>query len=334
MEHGGVGQVGVAAVDLAGSHDGQGRLAAQHGTHLHGRGVGAHEHALGDVEGVLHVAGGMFRRHVEGLEIVEVVFHFRAGSDVEAQLAEDAADLFHHQGGGVQRTAPGGAAGQGGVEALEGLGFAGRFQGGLAGVEQGGEALLDAVGLLTHGGAFRGGQLGHGAHGLGQFALAAQKVHPQFFQFIQRRSPVKTCFEVCNQAFQYSHQIHANSRSRRRRRYGQRDGPDGRTQQRRRDTMSRRHTTTGRMPPGPHAAASGARPILPESPAEKKSAAYPARGKTSRQDMPRTQKSCGVPTTGQPWPFPPPWRSRPCGRRRGRPEPCGSGRCRPCSGRA
>lgn len=41
MEHGGVGQVGVAAVDLAGSHDGQGRLAAQHGTHLHGRGVQA-----------------------------------------------------------------------------------------------------------------------------------------------------------------------------------------------------------------------------------------------------------------------------------------------------
>ena len=58
MEHGGVGQVGVAAVDLAGSHDGQGRLAAQHGTHLHGGGVGAHEHALSDVEGVLHVAGG------------------------------------------------------------------------------------------------------------------------------------------------------------------------------------------------------------------------------------------------------------------------------------
>lgn len=55
--------------------------------------------------------------------------------------------------------------------------------------------------------------------------------------------------------------------------------------------MSRRHMTTGRMPPGLHDdAASGARPILPESPVKKKGAAHPARGKTSRQDMPRTQK--------------------------------------------
>ena len=185
MEHGGMGEVAVAPVDLAGGHHGQRGLAVQHGARLHRGRVGAHEHLVGDVQGVLHVTGRMLRRHVQGLEVVIVDLHFGAGHDLKAKALENLANLFHHQGGGMQGAAPGRTAGNGGVKALEGFGLAPGFQGLFAGVKQIVAALFDAVGRLAHGGALFRLQLGKLAHDLGDSALAAQKVHPQGFQPFQ-----------------------------------------------------------------------------------------------------------------------------------------------------
>ena len=185
VKHGGMGQVRVAAVDLAGGHHGHGRLAGKHGAHLHRRGVGAHEHLFSDVEGVLHVPGRMLGGHVQGLEIVVVDFHFRARGHVKAEALENAADLLHDQRGGMQGAAPGRAARQGGIETRQGLGFAPGFQSAFARLEQGVAAFLDAVGGLSHGRTLSGLELGQPAHDLGETPLAAQKIHPQAFQVFQ-----------------------------------------------------------------------------------------------------------------------------------------------------
>ena len=53
------------------------------------------------VEGVLHVAGRVVRRHVEGLEAVVVVLHLAAVVDLVAHGDEDVLELLAHRGQGV-----------------------------------------------------------------------------------------------------------------------------------------------------------------------------------------------------------------------------------------
>ena len=139
-----------------------------------------------------------------------------------------------------------GAAGQGGIEAFEGLGFEGRFQSALAGVEQGGEALLDAVGLLTHGGAFRGG----GSLAMELMAWASLPLRPRK----STRSPSSSSNEearsrpASRSVTRLSSTVIKSMRIPGAAAGGvtvKRNGPEGRTQQRRRNTMSRRHMTTG-----------------------------------------------------------------------------------------
>ena len=53
------------------------------------------------VERVLHVTGGMARRHVEGLEVVVVVLHLAALVDLVAHGHEDVLQLLAHGGEGM-----------------------------------------------------------------------------------------------------------------------------------------------------------------------------------------------------------------------------------------
>ena len=208
VEHGGVGEVAVAPVNLAGHHYGHGRLARQHGAHLHGRRVGAHEHLVRNVQGVLHVAGGMFRRHIQGLKIVIVYLHFRPGGHIKAQPLEHAADFLHHQGGGVQAAAPGRAARNGRIKTLERGGLAPGFQSGLTLLKQGVAAFFDAVGLLPHGGARLWRKARQLAHDLGNAAFPPQNVHAQGFQRVQVGGLGQTGLQFGNQALQCRNQIH------------------------------------------------------------------------------------------------------------------------------
>ena len=71
-----------------------------HRTHLHGGCVGAEKQRVevpcGDEESVLHVAGGVVRREVEGLEHMVVVLDFGAFRHVVSELAEDIHYLLAH----------------------------------------------------------------------------------------------------------------------------------------------------------------------------------------------------------------------------------------------
>jgi hypothetical protein len=64
-----------------------------------------------DIEGVVHRARRMIRRHVERREVVEILFDLRAVGDIEADRAKDCFDALDRQGDRMQpagaHTAPG-----------------------------------------------------------------------------------------------------------------------------------------------------------------------------------------------------------------------------------
>ena len=117
---GGVGRL--VAVDLAAHHDLEGRLVVHHVANLHGRGVGPQQASVFQPEGVLQVARGVIPRHVERLEVVVLLFHFRPLDHRVAHLAVDADQVVEHAGNGVQPARRQGQARQRHVD-----GFAGKF---------------------------------------------------------------------------------------------------------------------------------------------------------------------------------------------------------------
>ena len=101
----GTGSDGLVAVDASRADDADGRLLGLHHTGLHTRCVGAQNHVLGHVVGmlryeecVLHVAGRMVGSKVHLGEHVQVVFHLRAVGQYEAHAREDVDDLVLHDG--------------------------------------------------------------------------------------------------------------------------------------------------------------------------------------------------------------------------------------------
>ena len=111
----------LVAVHGAGQQDPD-RLGGKspHRPDLAGGGVGSEPHVLADVEGVLHIAGGVMRRNVQHLEIVLVGLYVRRFPDLEAHSLEDAADLFKDGVDRVHAALPPGRARQGGVLSLRG----------------------------------------------------------------------------------------------------------------------------------------------------------------------------------------------------------------------
>ena len=141
---------GVGAEDLARAGDVQGHAAGEHRAGLHRRGVGAHDEVpvrrlpparagAVDVQGVLHLAGGVVDVEVEGVEVEPLVLDLGPLGDLPAHRDEEVGDLLHEglQGvAGAEPLAPGGkrhinglldegarlvGGGQGLVALLEGL---------------------------------------------------------------------------------------------------------------------------------------------------------------------------------------------------------------------
>ena len=96
----------VAPIDAARHDDADRRLVRLHVPNLHRRGVRAEQRApvrrsiAGDwrseIQRVLHVARGMFRRHVEGIEAVPVVLDLGALDGREPHAAEDGFEVVAH----------------------------------------------------------------------------------------------------------------------------------------------------------------------------------------------------------------------------------------------
>ena len=182
VEHGRVGLVPVAAIDAARRNDADRGVALEHGADLDRRRVRTQDfpHALGirlHEEGVLGVARRVPFREVQGVEIVEVIFHVRTFRDGKAPVREDHGEFFHHLGDRVQRAGLFRTHGQRDVDGLRRQGRIerGSFQIGLAGLDGVVQPGLQPVQGRAHHLALFRAHLAQFAHHQRHGALLAQR---------------------------------------------------------------------------------------------------------------------------------------------------------------
>ena len=185
MEHRAVRGVHfVGAVDAAGAHDAERRLARLHRAGLHGRGVGAQHHVILDIERILRVAGGMVFRQVQQLEVERIQLHLRAFRHVEAHAGEHVDHFVLHLVQRMHRARFGEGTRLGHVDGFaRELHFAlGGAQRAAALVDHRADALAGGVDERAHLRALFGAELAHAAQKLRQAALFALKLHAQRLQ--------------------------------------------------------------------------------------------------------------------------------------------------------
>ncbi len=91
----------IGPVHTAGADHTDGGLPGQHGTSLHGAGVGTQHHVVINVEGILSIPGRVILGDVHQFEIVVVKLHFRTFHHFKAHAGEAVDHLVHHQGQGM-----------------------------------------------------------------------------------------------------------------------------------------------------------------------------------------------------------------------------------------
>ena len=170
-----MGRVGVGTEDAAGDQHLNGRLLGIHGADLAAGGLGAEQELIGQVEGILHIAGGVVLRDVQAGEVVVVVLDLRGVRHSKAHAGEDVDDLVGDQRQRMQAADRAGLGGQGDVHGLGGV-----AGGQLGFLHLGGGSIvvrlhlgLQFVDDLAHGGAlFRrnGTQVLHQGRDLAVFA--------------------------------------------------------------------------------------------------------------------------------------------------------------------
>ncbi len=144
----------------------------------------AQEIAAGEPEGVLHVARGVVRRDVEGVEVVVLGFDFGAVENGESERGEDVLDFRLDAADGMQMAAGGRGRGQREIDPLgveAGLGGGG-LEARLAGLERGFETLLDGVQQLAGAGALLGRELAEVLRDLREGALASEDLDADGFE--------------------------------------------------------------------------------------------------------------------------------------------------------
>ncbi len=164
--------------------------------------MGAKDNGVGEVQGVLHVPGGMLGGHVQGLEVVIVGLDLRAGHDVVARPSKtrqmSAVTMFTGwrlpangvRPAGWDRRPP---------ERPRSWPVTGRpaaRRGAWKGPPW-------PVGGLPGLAALIGGQRGQEGHGLGQASLATEIGHPDLFEVLECRGLVEARQALPDQAFQF-----------------------------------------------------------------------------------------------------------------------------------
>ena len=182
VEHRRVRRVVVGAVGAADDDDADRRRLRQHGADLHRRGLRAQHRRrrvarARQVERVVVGARGMVRRDVERAEIHPVGFDVGTIGDRAAHGAEDRGDLLHGAADRMDQAGLARARRQGGIEAFGGQAGVefGVLQRGTAGLDQGGQRVLQPVQRGTALAALLGRGLAEVAQQRGQAAVAAER---------------------------------------------------------------------------------------------------------------------------------------------------------------
>ena len=97
-----MGRVRVRAEHTAGYQHLDRGLFTIHYTDLAAAGLGAQHNVIRDIEGILHIAGGMVLRHIQAGEVVVIVLDLRAFINFKAHAGEYINDLVLDEGDGVQ----------------------------------------------------------------------------------------------------------------------------------------------------------------------------------------------------------------------------------------
>ena len=155
-----------------------------HAAHLHRRSVGAQQVAAFEPKRVLHVARGMLRGNVQGIEVVILVFHLRPVQHGETERSKQLFELPLDARDGVQVAAPRRRSGQGQVEPFSRQTRAGGgpVELAFAEIEFGFQLPLGAVQNLPKGGTLGRRQLADFLLRQGERAFAAEHLYPHRFQ--------------------------------------------------------------------------------------------------------------------------------------------------------
>ena len=172
-----MGGVGIHAVNAPGRNNADGRIFfIQHIADLNRRGVGAQYVAVFHVKGVLHSARRMVGGNIQRLEIVKIVFDFRAVGHFKAHAVKQLDNALQGEGNRVQTAAALAAAGQSHIQGFGGqlglqLGFVERIAAAIEGCLKPVFAFID---VGAHGFALVRAHLTQGFQQRVQFAGFAQ----------------------------------------------------------------------------------------------------------------------------------------------------------------
>ena len=186
VEHGRVRRIVVRAEHPARAEHLDGRSLLLHQPDLPRTRLRAQQEIFRDIEGILHVAGGMIGGRIERREIVVVVLDLRPFKDLETHAREHVDEHILHARDGVQRADGDAAPGHGDVHRLarelfrEFLFVHARLKLGKARLQ----FLFQGVDLLPEGGALLGRDLTDALIERRQSARPAQKAHPGVIQFL------------------------------------------------------------------------------------------------------------------------------------------------------
>ena len=211
VEHGAVGGIGIGTEHTAGDQHLDGRLLAVHGADLAAGGLGAEQELVGQVEGILHVTGGVILGHVQAGEVVVVILDLRCVSHGKTHAGEHVDDLVGDQRQGVQTTHRAGLGGQGDVHGLSGVagGQLGLLHLGGGGIVVCLHLLLELVDDLAHGGALFGRNRAQILHQRGDLAVFAQIFLPERGQRLLGRDLTEALCGLFGQLV--DHCLHGNS---------------------------------------------------------------------------------------------------------------------------
>ena len=193
LEHRGMGEIGIAAVDAAARDHPERRRLHRHDPDLHVRRVRPEQEPVVEVEGVVHGPGRVVRGNVECFEVVEVVLDLGAFHDVEPEVAKERLDPFQGPGNRVEAAGPLSPSRKGHVDSFPAeLGVhRGPGQCLAPGSRRLRERVLDLVERLAGGRPLGGGERAETPELLGDDPLTTEKTNPHTLHFLAGRGRVQ-----------------------------------------------------------------------------------------------------------------------------------------------
>ena len=198
-----MGGVRIRTEDTAGGQHLERRLVGVHIADLTGTGLGPQENVLGDIEGVLHIPGGMVLGHIQPGEVMIVIFDLRAVINLKSHTGKNVDHFISGQGQGMEGTDRPLFGGQGDIDLflfvtgreLKGFLFLFRLLVALFGL------LLELVDQFAHGGAVFLGYRAQILHQSRDLSVLAKIGLPEIRQLFLGRNVFHRFGHLCLQFF-------------------------------------------------------------------------------------------------------------------------------------